>query len=116
MRKHGIDFQDAARLFETPTLDRLDHRRDYGEVRTNSIGWIDGLHVVNVTHTGRDGRIRLISARPATSLERAALSNSNRANRTLARSQPNTTAPATISVPIRPDTYANVRGGPEPRT
>ncbi len=59
------------RVFDKPTLDRLDNREDYGEVRTNSIGNIGGVVVVNVTHTDRE-HPRLISARAATRAERAA--------------------------------------------
>ena len=72
IRKHGIDFNDAVRVFDKPTLDRLDSRRGYDEVRVNSIGDLGGLVVVNITHTDRDGRTRLISARAATRAERTA--------------------------------------------
>ncbi len=51
IRKHGIDFRDAVKVFDKPTLDREDRRQDYGEMRVNSIGDLDGLLVVNVTHT-----------------------------------------------------------------
>ena len=60
------------RVFDRPTLERVDDRREYGEVRVNSIGSMGGLVVVNVTHTERDGRVRLISARLATRAEREA--------------------------------------------
>ena len=72
IRKHGIDFRDAVRVFDKPTLDRVDSRGNYGEVRINSIGNLGGLLVANVTHTDRDGRTRLISARSATRSERNA--------------------------------------------
>ena len=72
MRKHGIDFRDAVRIFEKPTLDIVDNRRDYGEVRVNSVGELGGAPIVMVTHTDRDERIRLISARQATRAERNA--------------------------------------------
>ena len=29
--KHGIDFDDAVRIFEGPVLEQIDNRRDYGE-------------------------------------------------------------------------------------
>jgi uncharacterized DUF497 family protein len=32
--KHGIDFQDAQRIFEKPFLISLDARREYGEERS----------------------------------------------------------------------------------
>ena len=72
IRKHGVDFRDAVRVFDNPTLDRVDGRQDYGEVRVNSIGKLGGLFVANVTHTDRSGRTRLISARSATTVERNA--------------------------------------------
>ena len=72
IRKHRIDFRDAVRIFEKPTLDRVDDWEDYGEARTNSVGDIGGLLIVNVTHTDRDGATRLISARRANPVERTA--------------------------------------------
>ena len=81
IRKHGIDFRDAVRVFDRPTLDRVDSRQDYGEVRTNSIDELAGLLVANVTHTDREGRPRLISARLATTVERNAYREFKRASR-----------------------------------
>lgn len=72
VRKHGIDFRDAVRIFEKPTLDIVDNRQDYGEVRVNSVGELSGTPIVMVTHTDREEHTRLISARPATRPERAA--------------------------------------------
>ncbi len=68
--KHGIDFGDAVRIFESSTLDRVDSRGPYGERRVNSIGEVAGIAIVNVTHTARDGTIRIISARRANRAER----------------------------------------------
>lgn len=68
--KHGIDFRDAVRVFDKPTLNVVDTRQDYREVRTNSIGDLDGQVIVNVTHTDRNGGTRLISARLAKEPER----------------------------------------------
>lgn len=70
--KHGIDFLDAVRIFEQPTLDRIDDRQDYGEIRINSVGDIGGLIIATVTHTDRGAVTRLISARAAGSAEREA--------------------------------------------
>jgi uncharacterized DUF497 family protein len=72
IRKHGIDFNDAVLVFDGPTLDEIDTSQDYGEVRVNSIGALRGQLVATVTHTDRDGRSRLISARAATRGERNA--------------------------------------------
>ena len=72
IRKHGIDFRDAVRVFDKPTLTDVDDRRDYSEVRTNSIGDLGGLAVILATHTDREETTRMISARPASSAERNA--------------------------------------------
>ncbi len=69
LEKHGIDFAALSALFEKPTLDRVDARKNYGEERVNSLGELDG-RILNVTHTERDGRIWLVSARPAKEAER----------------------------------------------
>ena len=68
--KHGVDFRDAVRIFDGPTFDRIDDREDYGELRTLSLGLLDGVTVLVVAHTDRDGVIRIISARRATRRER----------------------------------------------
>lgn len=65
IEKHGIDFSDAAKIFERPTLDAFDDRKDYGEVRYNSISLLEDGTSINVTHTERNGDIRIISARCA---------------------------------------------------
>lgn len=68
--KHGVSFEDAVRIFEGFTLDIVDDRFDYGEVREISIGHLGGMSVVTVTHTDREGVCRIISARPAVRSER----------------------------------------------
>ena len=70
IRKHGVSFETAKRIFENPVLTWLDDRQDYGEDRFISIGTVDAVAVVVVAHTDREGRIRLISARPASRKER----------------------------------------------
>ncbi len=35
LRKHGLDFLKAVRVFEGPVLERQDQRRDYGEGSEN---------------------------------------------------------------------------------
>ena len=71
IRKHGVSFETARRIFDGPVLTWVDERMDYGEVRHVSIGKV-GNAVVVVAHTDRDGRMRLISARPASRKERQA--------------------------------------------
>ncbi len=71
LRKHKISFDQAIAIFNDPdyyTLD--DNRHEYGETRQNTIGAIDEIVILCVTHTLRSGRIRLISARPASRSER----------------------------------------------
>ena len=72
IRKHGISFEIARQIFEGPVLTRTDNRIDYGEVRYNSIGHVGQTLLIVVSHTERDGRTRLISARRATRRERLA--------------------------------------------
>jgi uncharacterized protein len=74
--KHGIDFQQAKRVFEDPyLLTYEDFRFSYGEIREISIGTLllttqQKIIIIVVIHTERDGFIRLISARKANKQER----------------------------------------------
>ncbi len=70
VEKHGIDFETAKRIFDSPIVSRRDERKDYNEIRYVSIGIIDQVAMIVVVHTNRQGRIRLISARPASRRER----------------------------------------------
>lgn len=69
IRKHGVDFDVAKRIFLGAVVTEVDGRKGYGEIRYCSIGAVQGGIVV-VAHTRRNGRIRLISARPASRKER----------------------------------------------
>ena len=68
IKKHGIDFVDAPRIFDGYTLTIEDGRFDYGEERFVSFGILDG-RVVAVVHTESDDLIRIISIRKATKYE-----------------------------------------------
>ena len=70
IRKHGIDFHDARRIFDGFVLTRFDARLDYGESREVSVGMIDRVVALAVVHTDRAGRTRIISARKASRRER----------------------------------------------
>ena len=37
LEKHGVDFTDAIAIFDGPTLEREDARRDYGEGRIQAL-------------------------------------------------------------------------------
>lgn len=68
--KHGISFAQAARIFEAFTLSWSDRRAAYGEERAISIGQLGSAAILVVAHTDRQGRCRIISARPANRNER----------------------------------------------
>lgn len=76
-RDRGFDFAVAATIFDGPTLEREDSRRDYGERRIVAIGLVDDL-ALTVCYTdklGPDGEVnrRIISARRSNRREREAL-------------------------------------------
>jgi len=70
IEKHGIRFEDAQKIFGGFTLAFIDDSQDYGEEREISIGMIDGIAVLTVVHTDREGTCRIISARQANRKER----------------------------------------------
>ena len=68
--KHGVSFEQAARIFAGPVVTWIDDREDYGELREVSVGLLDGIACLAVVHTERDGETRIISARRALKHER----------------------------------------------
>lgn len=74
LRKHGIDFKLALRIFDGPVFEQTDNRFDYGEQRMLAVGSVAGIELT-VIYTDRAGFRRLISARKATSHERAVFYN-----------------------------------------
>ena len=68
IRKHGIDFADAPKIFEGLTFTAADDRETYGERRFLTLGLLED-QVVSVTHTERRDQIRIISIRKATKHE-----------------------------------------------
>ena len=73
LRKHGVSFQLATRVFADPLrftgLDQIVE----GEVRWKTVGQVDGAIILLVIHTVQDSEhgeiIRIISARRATRYE-----------------------------------------------
>jgi len=63
--KHGVRFTLACRIFDRPVWTLHDTKRDYGEIREISIGQVEAVAILTVVHTTRQGRRRIISARPA---------------------------------------------------
>ena len=43
LAERGFDFAFAAGIFASPTLERIDTRQDYGEVRRIALGVTDGF-------------------------------------------------------------------------
>jgi uncharacterized DUF497 family protein len=70
LQAHGVSFDLAKTVFKDPfAVERLDDREDYGEARFVLIGMAEGNVVLFVAYTGREDRIRIISARRATQNE-----------------------------------------------
>ena len=63
-KKHGIDFQTAARVFLDPYVIEFDDRDANGEPRFNAIGQVES-RMLFVTYTMRGDVVRIISARGA---------------------------------------------------
>ncbi len=73
IRKHGLDFADAAEVFDGPMLERLDDRFDYSEERWVAIGLLRGIVCVVLVYIAPyQDTIRIISFRKADSYEREA--------------------------------------------
>jgi hypothetical protein len=66
---HGISLAEAEVLLSGFTVQRVDDRRDYGEVRIIAIGEIK-RRIFTCIYTRRGGTDRLISLRPAHRRER----------------------------------------------
>ena len=68
LAKHGVDFADVAKIEWTTVEHYPDARRDYGEARVVTLGYIgQRLHVL--TWTPRYGLIRVINLRKANDRE-----------------------------------------------
>ena len=72
IRKHGIDFTTASRIFKDENrLELYDEAHSENEDRYITIGIIDEVaYIVTVVYTEREETVRLISARKATEQER----------------------------------------------
>jgi uncharacterized protein len=68
LKEHGLDFVDAARVFEGLTFTYEDDRFAYGEQRFLTLGLLAGVPV-SIAHTESDDEIRIISFRKATGRE-----------------------------------------------
>ena len=65
----GLPFDLAALLFDGPVLERVDARREFGEVRVRAIGKV-GDRLLHCVYTDRGDVRRIISLRAANRKER----------------------------------------------
>jgi uncharacterized protein len=70
LRKHGVDFTTASEIWDGSVFERVDDRRDYGEVRFVAFGEV-AQRILAVVFTWRGMTRRIISARKANPRERA---------------------------------------------
>ena len=59
--EHGVDFRDAALIFENAVVEAEDRRSDYGEIRVRALGHVDDDYYL-VVYTWRGDNRRIISA------------------------------------------------------
>jgi hypothetical protein len=76
LQERGFDFAFASLIFDGPTLEKEDRRREYGERRIVVIGLAQGI-ALTVVYTdrprpGQDVERRIISARRSNRHERQA--------------------------------------------
>jgi hypothetical protein len=69
--KHGVDFNEAVKIFAGPVIERADDRREYGETRFISVGRFRDRWFT-VVSTWRGEIRRIISARQANGKEKRA--------------------------------------------
>jgi uncharacterized DUF497 family protein len=62
LTRHGIVFADAVRIFDGPTLEKVDDRFDYGESRVYAIGIANGLEITVIYTDVSESERRIISA------------------------------------------------------
>ncbi|CDX39806.1 conserved hypothetical protein [Mesorhizobium sp. SOD10] len=74
LRKHGVSFETAIRVFSDPFALTEQDRVEGNEYRWQTVGVIEGMLVLLVAHADREEGgfdvIRIISARRATTRER----------------------------------------------
>ena len=78
LRKHGVSFTEAGTVFGDElaiTVPDPDHSKS--EDRYITIGWSDLRRLLMVSHTDRNDRIRIISARELTKAEQKTYEEEN---------------------------------------
>lgn len=69
LESRGLDMARAGEVLEGPNLTYEDDRRDYGEARFITVGFLDG-RMVTLAWTLRNGIYRIISMRKVNERER----------------------------------------------
>lgn len=69
LAERGLDFADAEAVFAGVTLQLQDERRDYGELRWQSYGLLDG-RLVMIVWTERGGSRHVMSMRKCNEREK----------------------------------------------
>src|ERR1700726_4968703 len=77
LRKNGIDFVDAPKIFEGLTFTAEDDREPYGEHRFLTLGLLED-QVVSVAHTERGDQIRIFPSARLQNMKRATTSRKSR--------------------------------------
>jgi uncharacterized DUF497 family protein len=72
LEERGLDFADAAEVFDGITAEAEDTRKDYGEMRIICFGLLRG-RLVQIVYTQRDAGRHIISMRKANAREKARL-------------------------------------------
>ena len=77
LEKHGVSFELACEAFFDPFVFLVDDDEEYveGELREKIIGLTAGWQLLYLVYIMREDRVRLISARPATNVERKQYEN-----------------------------------------
>jgi hypothetical protein len=72
LTRHGIAFEDAIGIFDGPTLEKVDDRFEYGEIRVYAIGIVNGLEITMIYTDVSETVRRIVSAWRAEPHERQA--------------------------------------------
>jgi len=72
LEERGLDFADAAEVFDGITVEAEDTRKDYGETRIICFGLLRG-RLVQIVYASRDAGRHIISMRNANGREKARL-------------------------------------------
>ena len=90
-RERGFDFAFSTLIFDGPTVESEDRRRNYGERRVVAIGLADGLQLTVVytdrTPGGETSR-RIVSARRSNRFERRIFEESTKKSDSSPKSRP----------------------------